>query len=109
MENTDIEIFEKLFNIHLNPIKEDINELKLDQKELRDDQKKIIEIISVQSEHNVLIHDLEKHIDECREDRIRMDADRERMKEKGSNRLWEILTYVIAIIIGFIINHFTPK
>lgn len=99
----------ELLELNLNPIKSDINELKLDQKELRDDQKKIIDIISVQSEHNVQIHNLEKEMDECKEDRLRMDADREKMKEKGNNRLWEVLRYGGAVVLGGLINHFSFK
>ncbi len=103
---TDIK---ELLELNFKPIISDIKELKIDQKELRDDQKKVIEIISVQSQHTVLIEELRDHIKECKEDRIRMDLDRERMKEKSNNRLWEVIRYGGAVVLGGLINHFSLK
>lgn len=99
----------ELLEINLRPITDDIKELKADQKELRDDQKKIIEIISVQSQHTLLIDDLKGHIKECKEDRMRMDADRQSIKDKSNNRLWEATKYLVAVVVGGLINHFSIK
>ena len=94
----------ELFELNLNPIRSDIKELKIDQKELRDDQKKIIEIISIQSKHSVLIDELKGHIKECKEDRLRIVVDREKMTERGNNRWFDFIKLLVAAILGAIIS-----
>lgn len=85
----DLETLKELFAAHLNPIQKDISELQKGQLQL-------IEIIKIQTKHDIEIKDIKKDVDECSE-RV------ENIKETKNNRLWEVTKLGLAGFIGAII------
>ena len=88
----DIETLKELFDAKLDPIKKDINELK-------EGQSNFLNIISVQSRHDEALDNLKIEVKECR-------TCVSRMKDKNGNRMWEIIRYGIAGIIGGVVGKY---
>lgn len=86
----NLEDIKLLFEAHLNPVQKDI-------KELKEGQLQLIEIIKIQTRHDEAIVNLKKDVDEC-------SGCVKKIKENGSNKVWDIVKIGCAGIFGGLLS-----